>query len=1338
MGGIIGIIIIAFAALLSVLPSIPPFKQYILSSVDRQTSSLLSCKVTIGAITLDIWKGVVVKNIVLSDAHLRSAPLRVERVTARIDLIALLMGRFELRSIKFAGFSGKLLKVHQGLFLGPVDIGRMTSPDPKNPKKTVGKSKPLVRMISAERCTVSFIDSVRKITASGTITSARLELFRADSMSFVMRAGAGHFSSPAWSGGVRSIDVQGTVGPASLLFSKAEARGDSFLLSLSGTIPFSMEKAWNLTASAEAFVAGFPRVIKHVPPLKPVGKLKAKGVMTGTFMRPVLNATFTGYGLQAGSVAADSLFLQANYSDDHLRGKARFWSPMGTADASVRADVSHLFSSPAVGRYTIAASAGNVDMRRLISAPPQWRYRPVFLADAGFYAAGSGLRRLPDTLSADIRKLTDTTAASPVNVTVRLAGNRWDLTATMKPDCEVKGNGRYTARGAIDGSVHVQADTIARIVSVFSKESIRGSITADALMSGTFSNPAISATVQSTHLNWRDVQVSKLWGRFTLRNKQLLIDSSYIAAKGSIAGALQGLAPGEFNGKAWVQAGVSGRLDSLRISGNLQIGQCSYGRYQADTVSAHCRYADQSLRWQSLTVKRGKSAMLSDGAVSLAKRNVSVNAEGKLTFDNHAAGTFSTKARFINHLVEASVTLVDLDPVVVTPWFPRAKRFQGSLGVHGTMAGTSENPDVRLIFSFDHAVSSGLVITAAGDLVLANSIATATMKAVQKGSAIPLTLTAHLPVALHELSRGVDALRDGAVVTVSGDSVAYGGLINAFAPSVQSLGTFGLHGKLFKANGEWGLSCSTHMVNHGFTVKRERIKAGRAVFDLHIAGPLVRPAARFTLSGDSIKYRGTLITAYSGSGSIVNDVLKLDTLHLTGSGGGADLSAMVPVTWKNGFSFDKNSRISATFTEMPFSIVQPFMPDPVAINKGAISGRVVVETTAKGARQAAGTLRLRNGECTLYECDRPLGPLSVDIDFENDSIILRRLQADWGGGRIAGSGRAVLGAKGVSAAQGVIKLRDVRLGGCTENLDLGIQTADINFTKDSLVTIKVNALLADTRFTQDFSLIDIGERIKRKAPQAMRPPNPLFNKVVMRIAVNLNSNLTFDSNLGIMLVDGTVTVAGRPDNPSIAGQFQILNGFIYYLDRKFTVTQGTIRQYDPQRVNPSLDVTATSSVSWYPPQGGKEDYDITLLIKGDLSNPAITLSAVPSLPQQQIISLMTFGTIQMGTGTDLGPRTGSLVSQQLAGFGTRKLARFLNVESVGIYGNVFGSSSEGPQLSVTKQVSSRVVMTYMTGLSTLNQQKILVSYRLLPFLYFEADTDQQAQGGIDLKFRYSH
>jgi hypothetical protein len=993
--------------------------------------------------------------------------------------------------------------------------------------------------------------------------------------------------------------------------------------------------------------------------------------------------------------------------------------------------------SPTIERYTVTASAKKVDIHHFLSSLPQLRHWPMFSTDAGFYAAGSGLRRLPDTMSADIRELTGPAVASPVSATIRLAGNKWDLIAAMKSDFELRGNGLYTARGAINGSVHVLADTLSRIVSIFSKEGVSGSIIADALINGTISKPVISATVQSTHLNWRDILISKLWSRFTLQNKKLFIDTSFVTANGPIESALKGLAPGEFNGNAWVQARASGRLDSLSVNGDFQIGKCFFGRYHADTVSARCQYADQNLRWQSLNIKRDKSAMQTDGMVSWAKRNWALTAAGKLTSDNNTPGTFSTKARRIHDSVEASVTLENLDPVVISPWFPMARQLHGALGVHGTMAGAFENPDIRLLFSFDRAISGGPVLTTTGDLAFSNNKATAIMKFAQNNVEIPLIITAHIPVALRELSRGVAAMGDGAIVIMNGDSIAYGELINMFAPSVQSQGTISLHGTLLKTNGQWGLACSTYIVNKRLTVKRDKIKAARAILDLHIAGPLARPAARFTLSGDSIKYRGNIITAYSGSGSIVNEVLKLDTLHISASEGRAEVSGIIPVTLKNGFSFSKNSRISARLIAIPLGIVQPFMPDPVVINKGEISGQVVVEGTDKGLLQSAGTLSLRNGECSLYECDRPLGPMSVDLNFKNDSIILRRLQVNWGGGNIQGSGWATLGDRGISEAQSVIKCSDVRLGGCYENLDLGIQAADIILTKDSLFTIKVNALLADTRFTQDFSLIDIGERIKRKAPQTQKPLNPLFNNVLMRIAVNCNSNLTFDSNLGKMLIDGTLTAAGKPDKPSITGQFQILNGFVYYLDRKFTVTQGAIRQYDPQRINPSLDVTATSTVSWYTTQGGKEDYDITLLVKGDLSDPIITLSATPSLSQPQIISLLTLGTIQTGLGSDLGSRTGSLMSRELAGLGTRKLARFINVESVDLYGNVFGPDSAGPQLSVTKQVSSRVAVTYKKGMSKLSQQMMLISYRLLSFLYLEAETDQQAQGGVDLKFRYS-
>ena len=240
--GLLGIIIAALTGFLAVLPNIPPFRQHILSFVERKASSLLLCKVAIGEITLDIRKGFVANTIVLSDSHFRGTPLRAKQVAVRINLIALVKGRLEVRSINIIGLQGELVRTHQGLFAGPMDIGRIEERNHKEPNQTVGKSKPLVRMVVAESCTISYVDSVAKIKVSETVPLARVEFIRGDSLSFVMRGGAGHFSSPVWRGGVNSADFQGAVGPSSLLFTKSVVRGDSGLLAVSGTIPFTKGK----------------------------------------------------------------------------------------------------------------------------------------------------------------------------------------------------------------------------------------------------------------------------------------------------------------------------------------------------------------------------------------------------------------------------------------------------------------------------------------------------------------------------------------------------------------------------------------------------------------------------------------------------------------------------------------------------------------------------------------------------------------------------------------------------------------------------------------------------------------------------------------------------------------------------------------------------------------------------------------------------------------------------------------------------------------------------------------------------------------------------------------
>lgn len=1345
-----GIICVGLIVAAIVLLKFPPVQRFVIAIVNNKTSGLLKCNVAVGTIAVDLRKGLVAKNIVLTDPLHEKAALRVDRVEASIDLGSAFKARFKLRAISVEGLSGELLNARCGLFAGPLDIGRIVSLFPPN----LPHSKSFVNTLVGERCTVMYVDSFAKISTREIVNSFRLNFIYADSMTFVLKGGTGIFVSPVWSGNVVSNDVKGIIGPKSLEFGSAEVHGDSANVSLFGTIPFSLKTAWNLTAKTEAYVAGFPIVYKNIPGMSPVGKLTAGGSMTGTIDRPILDFMVTGHGLRLGRVRADSLLFRAHYAEELLIGNGRVRSAKEIANASVRVSVDRLFSSPSVGTYAVASSVKNVDIGSFISNAYKSRNVAVFLTTADIYAAGSGLRRLPDTMSANAQLLTSETAKTPFVMTARLSRTTWSVTAAMNHDIDIKGSGHYSEKGAINGSIQVRADSIAPIVSIFSKEPLRGSIAADADLNGSLQHPTVSALVYSTHLNWRDIAISELWTKISVKNNSLFIDSLSTIANGPIASALQGFAPLKVTGNAWVQADARGRLDSLDVNAKMSAGNCSYNQYHADSLSTQVHFANNAVEWESLYAKLNTSEVASNGRVAWEKRVVTLAAECKLIRDKRPAGLLTANARFAPDSTAASVDGTGCDPAFAVPWFPQAQRLQGSLDVKGTVTGASKNPNILLQFTYDHPVSPNHVVSASGNLSFSNGIANATIQAIQKGMGNPLVVTAHLPVALSQLSKGISAIDNGASLAVRGDSIAYGDLLNAFVPSVQSLGTISLHGKVAKDNDEWALSCTTHVVNKEVMAKRQEIRAGNATFDGTIAGPIAHPFGQFAINGDSIQFRGALITRYSGHGSIKKNMLILDTLSITCSGGGVELNAAVPVSFGKGISFGKSANVSATFIAMPLTLVQPFMPEPVAITKGALSGRITLEGVDKGLPQGSGTLLLTNGEVVVDQCDKPLAQISANIDFSGDSIVLRKLASAWGGGHIAGNGWAVLGNKGIATAHSSITLNNVRVGGCYENLNLGIQNAIVSITKDSITSFAVDASLADTRFTQDFSIVELGKQVKKKAPQTTRPPNPAFNKVAMRVTVKLNNNLTFDSNLGKMLLDGTVTVSGRPDKPSVSGTVQIVNGYVYYLDRKFTVSQGAISQHDPAVLNPSLDITATSNISWYPPQGGREDYGITLLLRGDLSTPVITISATPSLAQPQIISLLTFGTIQTGVGNDFGSRTGSIVGEQLAGLGTRKLARLLNVESVDINGNIFdpssqrqpaadiygnasGPSTEGPQLSVTKQVSSRVAVTYSKGLSMLSQQMVLVSYRLLSFLYLEAETDQQAQGGIDLKFRYS-
>jgi translocation and assembly module TamB len=106
--------------------------------------------------------------------------------------------------------------------------------------------------------------------------------------------------------------------------------------------------------------------------------------------------------------------------------------------------------------------------------------------------------------------------------------------------------------------------------------------------------------------------------------------------------------------------------------------------------------------------------------------------------------------------------------------------------------------------------------------------------------------------------------------------------------------------------------------------------------------------------------------------------------------------------------------------------------------------------------------------------------------------------------------------------------------------------------------------------------------------------------------LGLDSEWRADLNIG-----GTVT------NPAIAGRAELVRGNYEFAGRRFELREGRIQFDGKTPVNPTLDIDAEADVS---------DLTATIHVGGTGLKPDISFNSVPSLPQDELLSRILFGT----------------------------------------------------------------------------------------------------------------
>lgn len=164
-----------------------------------------------------------------------------------------------------------------------------------------------------------------------------------------------------------------------------------------------------------------------------------------------------------------------------------------------------------------------------------------------------------------------------------------------------------------------------------------------------------------------------------------------------------------------------------------------------------------------------------------------------------------------------------------------------------------------------------------------------------------------------------------------------------------------------------------------------------------------------------------------------------------------------------------------------------------------------------------------------------------------------------------------------------------------------------------------------------------------------------------------------DAELG-----GSLRLTGTTNDIVPVGSFELIRGRLDLLSNRLTLTQGDVQirgSFDPV-----ITFAATTQVN---------EVDVTLLLDGLASEPDLTVTSEPDLPQEEALSLLLFGQDLTSLSAFQAVQLASAI-QTLSGSGGLGLTGTLR-EGLGVDDLDIATDAEGnTEASVGKYISERV------------------------------------------------
>lgn len=408
------------------------------------------------------------------------------------------------------------------------------------------------------------------------------------------------------------------------------------------------------------------------------------------------------------------------------------------------------------------------------------------------------------------------------------------------------------------------------------------------------------------------------------------------------------------------------------------------------------------------------------------------------------------------------------------------------------------------------------------------------------------------------------------------------------------------------------------------------------------------------------------------------------------------------------------------------------------LNKDLVArGSATVAAAIRGSLQDPqlnGRMELKNA--SLYLGDLPNGVDNANgaVIFDRNRATIERLRAQTGGGTVDFSGFLGFGTPLVYRLQAVAERVRVRY---PEDVSVTFNSRlALNGTSESS-TVSGAVTLTRASFTPQADLAQILAQAARPVPTSATT-NEYVRGMQFDVRVESDPSFQLQTSLARNLqAEVDLRLRGTPLRPVLLGTASVNEGEMEIFGNRYTVDRCDIRFVNPVRVDPILDVDLETKA---------RGVTVNIAVSGTFERLNVNYSSDPPLQAREILALLAVGRAPGESGLDLAAPTyassaslaeagGGLISEAITEQLSSRFQRFFGASRVKIDPTT-ASADYLPQarLIIEQQVSKDITLTYITNLNRTQEQIVQVEWDFSR--RWSAVAVREASGLFGIDFQY--